>query len=81
MMTALQVERLLSLPLLTAGLAASLLAAFVGLGAATAAELSDAAIAALIAFLAGDVILNVLKEEVPNERQSRFWAFALGMAS
>jgi hypothetical protein len=26
------------------------------------------------------VILNVLKEEVPSERQSRFWAFALGMA-
>jgi hypothetical protein len=24
--------------------------------------------------------LNVLKEELPEERQSRFWAFALGAA-
>jgi hypothetical protein len=36
------------------------------------------AIALLFAFLAGGVILNVLKEELPEERQSRFWAFALG---
>lgn len=43
-------------------------------------ELSDAAIAVLTAFLAGGVILNVLKEEVPSERQSRFWAFSAGMA-
>ncbi len=56
------------------------LAVFVGLGAAVAVELPDAATATLIAFLAGGVILNVLKEEVPNERQSRFWAFAAGMA-
>ncbi len=41
-------------------------------------ELSKAAIALLFAFLAGGVILNVLKEELPQERQSRFWAFALG---
>jgi zinc transporter ZupT len=36
------------------------------------------AIALLFAFLAGGVILNVLKEELPEERQSRFWAFTLG---
>ncbi len=46
----------------------------------TASEISKAAIAVLTAFLAGGVILNVLKEEVPSERQSRFWAFAAGMA-
>jgi hypothetical protein len=46
-------------------------------GAAT--EIPAAALAVLVAFLAGGVMLNVLKEEVPNERQSRFWAFALGM--
>jgi hypothetical protein len=46
----------------------------IGLGS----ELSKAAIALLFAFLAGGVILNVLKEELPEERQSRFWAFALG---
>lgn len=41
-------------------------------------ELPKAAIALLFAFLAGGVVLNVLKEELPQERQSRFWAFALG---
>ena len=30
------------------------------------------------AFLAGGVILNVIKEELPAERESRFWPFALG---
>jgi hypothetical protein len=43
-------------------------------------ELPEAAIAALTAFLAGGVVLNVLKEELPEEQQSRFWAFALGAA-
>jgi hypothetical protein len=46
----------------------------IGLGS----ELSKATIALLFAFLAGGVILNVLKEELPEERQSRFWSFALG---
>jgi zinc transporter ZupT len=41
-------------------------------------EISEAAIAVLFAFLAGGIILNVLKEELPEERKSRFWAFALG---
>jgi hypothetical protein len=58
-------------------LAAAVLAGF-ALGAVT--ELSALAVAVLVAFLAGGVILNVLKEEVPTERRSRFWAFALGMA-
>lgn len=34
----------------------------------------------LFAFLAGGVVLNVLKEELPEERKSRFWPFALGTA-
>jgi hypothetical protein len=34
----------------------------------------------LFAFLAGGVVLNVLKEELPEERQSRFWPFVLGGA-
>lgn len=58
-------------------LAASVL---LGLGIGYATEVSEAAIAVLTAFLAGGVILNVLKEEMPSERQSRFWAFAAGMA-
>ncbi|MGF1479086.1 MAG: hypothetical protein ACFB4I_06310 [Cyanophyceae cyanobacterium] len=44
-------------------------------------EISEAAIAVLFAFVAGAIILNVLKEELPEERQSRFWAFALGAAA
>nr|WP_314444462.1 hypothetical protein [uncultured Sphingomonas sp.] len=35
-------------------------------------------LSALFAFLAGGVILNVLKEELPEDRRSRFSAFALG---
>ncbi len=44
-------------------------------------EVSEAAIAVLFGFLAGGVIMNVLKEELPEERESRFWAFALGAAA
>lgn len=43
-------------------------------------EIHQAAIALLFSFLAGGVVLNVLKEELPEERQSKFWAFALGAA-
>ena len=39
-------------------------------------EIPEVAIAVLVAFLAGGVVLNVLKEELPEERESRFWAFA-----
>lgn len=34
----------------------------------------------VFAFLAGGIILNVLKEELPEDRQSRFLPFALGAA-
>jgi hypothetical protein len=37
-------------------------------------------VAVLVAFLAGGAILNVLKEELPSERESSFVAFALGAA-
>ena len=43
-----------------------------------ATELAEPAIALLLAFLVGGVILNVLKEELPEERDSRFSAFASG---
>lgn len=32
----------------------------------------------LLSFLGGGVVLNVVKEELPAEHESRFWAFALG---
>ncbi len=41
-------------------------------------EIHAVAVAILFAFLAGGVILNVLKEELPEERLSSFWAFAVG---
>lgn len=44
-------------------------------------EISEAALGLLIAFIAGGVILNVMKEELPEDRESRFWAFALGAAA
>ena len=53
-------------------------AVFLGWGLGLATEISEAALGILLAFLAGGLILNVLKEELPDERDSRFWAFALG---
>jgi zinc transporter ZupT len=47
-------------------------------------SISTVAIANLFAFLAGGIILNVLKEELPEDRESRFWALlagALGFAA
>ncbi|WP_421383784.1 hypothetical protein ACOJQI_04155 [Bacillus salacetis] len=41
-------------------------------------EIPEAVLALLFAFLSGSIILNVLKEEIPQERQSSFWAFAIG---
>lgn len=43
-----------------------------------AIELSELALSACIAFLTGGVVLNVLKEELPEERESRFSSFLLG---
>ncbi|WP_218836351.1 hypothetical protein [Halorarum salinum] len=42
-------------------------------------EVGRAALAIPIAFLAGGVVLNVIKEEHPEERESRWWAFAVGV--
>ncbi|MEW6613364.1 MAG: hypothetical protein ACOY5C_11740 [Pseudomonadota bacterium] len=56
-------------------LAAAIVAGW-ALGRATV--ISDLALVVLVAFLAGGVILNVLKEELPEERRSRFSAFLLG---
>lgn len=41
-------------------------------------QLSPVAIATIFAFLAGGIVLNVLKEELPEDRESRFWALAAG---
>jgi hypothetical protein len=53
---------------------------FVGYGIGLLTPVSDLMLALLFAFLAGGVILNVIKEELPEEQESLFWAFALGAA-
>lgn len=55
-------------------------AILVGWAAGLAANVGEAAIGVLFAFLAGGVVLNVLKEELPEERRSRFSPFVLGAA-
>jgi hypothetical protein len=53
-------------------------AVMVGWGVGIAVEIHRAAVAVLFSFLAGGVVLNVLKEELPEERQSNFFAFSGG---
>lgn len=54
-------------------------ATMVGWGAGMTLSSGPVVTSILFAFLAGGVVLNVLKEELPEERKSRFWAFALGV--
>lgn len=44
-------------------------------------SVSDSLVAFLFAFLAGGIIMNVLNEEMPEERESSFWALVLGCAT
>ena len=53
-------------------------AVLVGWGMGAALEVSELAVAGATAFLGGGVILNVLKEELPEERKSRFSALLAG---
>jgi zinc transporter ZupT len=53
-------------------------AILIGWVAGLATQVNQATTDVLFAFLAGGIILNVLKEELPEERRSRFSAFALG---
>ena len=41
-------------------------------------EISEIAISLLFSFLSGSIVLNVIKEELPQERKSKFSAFVLG---
>jgi hypothetical protein len=41
-------------------------------------DVAPLAVSALFAFLAGGIVLNVLKEELPERRHAQFSAFALG---
>lgn len=55
-------------------------ALLVGWGIGIATTLHPLVVPILFAFLSGGVVLNVLKEELPEERQSSFWAFFAGVA-
>ncbi len=44
----------------------------------TLTALPEVSVSILFAFVAGSTILNVLKEELPEERKSNFWSFAVG---
>jgi hypothetical protein len=55
-------------------------AVIVGWAIGTSTRVHQAAVAVLFSFLAGGIVLNILKEELPEERESRFWAFASGAA-
>lgn len=56
------------------------LALLAGWAVGLSLELSAAALAIPLAFLGGGIILNVLKEELPAERRSRFLPFLAGAA-
>ncbi len=50
-----------------------------GWGLAATTTVTEEVLGLLVAFLGGGVVLNVLKEELPEERESRFGAFVLGV--
>ncbi|MCM1984842.1 hypothetical protein [Lyngbya confervoides] len=53
-------------------------AVVVGMALGRATDLNEAAIAIIWSFLAGSIILQVLKRELPPERETYFPAFVLG---
>lgn len=53
-------------------------AALAGWAAGQITQLSTLGVSAVTAFIAGAIVLNVLKEELPSERNSRFGAFLMG---
>ena len=55
-------------------------AVLLGTGIGLTVAVPEGVLAVLFAFLAGGVVLNVIKEELPEERESRFPAFAAGTA-
>jgi membrane protein YdbS with pleckstrin-like domain len=55
-------------------------AIMVGAIAGQSTHLNEAAISIVWSFLAGSIILNILKRELPDEQQSCFWSFVGGTA-
>lgn len=57
------------------------LSTLIGWGIGVITEVHEVTISVLVAFLAGGIVLNVMKEELPEERESSFSAFAIGIVS
>jgi len=55
-------------------------AVFVGAFVGLFVGVPETLLGLLLAFLSGGVILNVIKEELPENRESNFWAFGVGVA-
>lgn len=55
------------------------LSIFLGWLSSTLFSISEIYIGILFSFLAGGIIMNVLKEELPKERDSNLWAFCIGV--
>ncbi|MFC4549226.1 MULTISPECIES: hypothetical protein [Halorussus] len=55
-------------------------AVLTGVGVGLLTSVGEPLVMSLFAFLAGGIILNVIKEELPKERRSNFWAFGVGTA-
>jgi hypothetical protein len=53
----------------------------VGWGLGATVDVPEQGVIALFSFLSGAVVLNVLKEELPEERKSRFLPFLAGAAT
>lgn len=51
-----------------------------GWAMARGGEFSEAGLSALVSFLAGGILINTLKEELPEDREASFWVLALGAA-
>ncbi|QLG49333.1 hypothetical protein [Natrinema halophilum] len=56
-------------------------AVIVGFVGGYALEGAELLVAVFVPFLAGGVVLNGIKEELPSDRESRFWPFAVGAGS
>lgn len=52
----------------------------VGFAVSLVTHVSEPLLAVITSFLAGGVILNVMKEELPEEKETRFGAFVVGVA-
>ena len=53
-------------------------AVIIGWAVGTQTNISEAITASLFALLSGGIILNVLKEELPQAGENRYWTFACG---